>query len=409
MPRYGIGLFVMFDHINNENDQLLHLHPLTLEDILQQDPREKLELFPKLGYYFISFRAIESRRTRERYNLGTAGMERDRIVDQGIVSEVNVYLIVFREGIVSVSITSSDIGAQYMLILSKVPLCRHLWYARITEVSAYMLMVSTDHTDAVRNRVLMRNETATMSSGIFISYFVVYTSTNNFFADWIAHGIMDSIVDSFFPFLDEIDKEVTDIESLVYASGPGSSLSSGDPLSPTASNSSSATTATPQEKSSDDEKPDADLVIKKEDTIQSAAAKTHFSLPHRRRFSFRRVTQAVEVVKSLLRRGVNARKLGPTMTTRNVRRMARARRLVTSLTRFLHTKSEVVTQIKKRLLKTGEFGLGNGTGDDQDVFVYMGDVQGNVFLRYSNYIWYSLNERKLLRPYSCASTIPCSL
>jgi magnesium transporter len=39
--------------------QLLNLHPLTLEDVLQQDPREKLDVFDKLGYYFVVFRAID--------------------------------------------------------------------------------------------------------------------------------------------------------------------------------------------------------------------------------------------------------------------------------------------------------------------------------------------------------------
>ena len=46
------------------------------------------------------------------------------------------------------------------------------------------------------------------------------------------------------------------------------------------------------------------------------------------------------------------------------------------MTRFLAVKSEVVTQVKKRLLTKGEWGLGSGTEDDLDIFVYMGDVQG---------------------------------
>lgn len=81
--------------------QLLHLHPLTLEDILTQDPREKLELFPRLGYYFISFRAIESQKTRERIRNLLSQEDRDS-QDEGIVAEVNMYLIVFRDGICSV-------------------------------------------------------------------------------------------------------------------------------------------------------------------------------------------------------------------------------------------------------------------------------------------------------------------
>lgn len=78
---------------------------MTLEDILQQDPREKLELFPRLGYYFVSFRAIESQTTRERFHRYSSGDtdQKDHHDDGGVVGEVNVYLVVFREGICSVS------------------------------------------------------------------------------------------------------------------------------------------------------------------------------------------------------------------------------------------------------------------------------------------------------------------
>ena len=34
-------------------------------------------------------------------------------------------------------------------------------------------------------------------------------------AEWIAHGLMDSIVDSFFPHLEIIEKEVMGIERLL--------------------------------------------------------------------------------------------------------------------------------------------------------------------------------------------------
>ena len=39
--------------------ELLSLHPLTLEDVLQQDPREKLDTFERLGYYFVVVRALD--------------------------------------------------------------------------------------------------------------------------------------------------------------------------------------------------------------------------------------------------------------------------------------------------------------------------------------------------------------
>lgn len=81
--------------------QLLQIHPLTLEDILLQDPREKFELFPSLGYYFIAFRTLETRQTRERRRVRMQGQQ-SSMLDQGIVGIVNVYLVVFREGICSV-------------------------------------------------------------------------------------------------------------------------------------------------------------------------------------------------------------------------------------------------------------------------------------------------------------------
>jgi Mg2+ and Co2+ transporter CorA len=39
--------------------ELLSLHPLTLEDVLHQDPREKLDTFDALGYYFVVVRALD--------------------------------------------------------------------------------------------------------------------------------------------------------------------------------------------------------------------------------------------------------------------------------------------------------------------------------------------------------------
>ena len=79
--------------------QLLHIHPLTLEDILQQDPREKLELFTNLGYYFISFRAIESKATKERLQREAAASGDNWNFNEGSIGEANIYLTVFDDGI----------------------------------------------------------------------------------------------------------------------------------------------------------------------------------------------------------------------------------------------------------------------------------------------------------------------
>lgn len=52
--------------------ELLSLHPLTLEDVLQQDPREKLDMFDKLGYYFVVVRALDE--TYFKYTAGTGSV-----------------------------------------------------------------------------------------------------------------------------------------------------------------------------------------------------------------------------------------------------------------------------------------------------------------------------------------------
>jgi len=53
---------------------------------------------------------------------------------------------------------------------------------------------------------------------------------------------------------------------------------------------------------------------------------------------------------------------------------------VTSLTRLLATNSEVVAQIRKRLLTSSYATLPNGNklDDDLDVAIYMGDVQDHI-------------------------------
>ncbi|KAI9069294.1 hypothetical protein FKP32DRAFT_1608465 [Trametes sanguinea] len=308
--------------------KLLHLHPLTLEDILTQDPREKLELFPKLGYYFISFRAIESQKTRERLrNLLSTGEEDVNFTDEGVVGEVNVYLIIFREGICS------------------------FHFADIAE-----------HVDRVRTRIMLLGESINTSS------------------DWIAHGIMDSIVDSFFPFLEVIEREVLEIENIVFTDD-GSNPPSNETV-PAAHASASSETAHSSEPHGaivePDEKRSLDDITK--ESMQMASPKPRFSSPMSFPLLVRRARRAIaEAIASIPRfKAIDKHSPEYYQPATTIHRIARTRRLVTSLTRYLAVKSEVVTQVKKRLLTQGEWGLGTGTEDDLDVFVYMGDVQDHI-------------------------------
>ena len=60
------------------------IHGLTIEDIMLQEAREKVELFR--NYYFVSYRSFEQDSSSEHY-----------------MEPVNIYVVVFREGVLSVS------------------------------------------------------------------------------------------------------------------------------------------------------------------------------------------------------------------------------------------------------------------------------------------------------------------
>lgn len=187
---------------------------------------------------------------------------------------------------------------------------------------------------------------------------------------------MDSIVDSFFPFLEEIEQEIINIENLIFSDDNmrlHQQIVSDIALEPSVSN--SDTLVSHGSFDEKDKEKDSSPSLKPE---ERSIHRMQFAVPsiqrrppiQRARLLSRRLSLMVSHVKSQ----VNQPRKMPAPNT--VHRVAHVRRLVTSLSRFLATKSEVVAQVKKRILMTGEHGLGNGTGDDRDVFVYMGDVQG---------------------------------
>lgn len=59
------------------------IHQLTTEDIMMQEPREKVELFQ--NYYFVNYRSFEQDKDSEDY-----------------MEPVNIYVVVFRDGVLSV-------------------------------------------------------------------------------------------------------------------------------------------------------------------------------------------------------------------------------------------------------------------------------------------------------------------
>lgn len=324
--------------------KLLHIHPLTLEDILQQDPREKLELFTNLGYYFISFRAIESRATKEKRQREAAASGNNWNLDEGSIGEANVYLTVFDHGIC----------------------CFHF-----TDVS--------EHTDRVRNRMPLLQQVVNVSS------------------DWIAHVILDSIVDSFFPFLENVEREAMTIEKVIFSANSDEIIPVETPNSPKVISIISGLTNRPvptgtntgsqlEDKHSDDQK------LEDEDSL-------------RPRFVAPRLT--VSLVFHRMKRSItsNAWKSWrtkadpppPTPMKLTLRRIGTARKLVTSLVRLLATKSDVVTAFRKRLMRAAALKSKSLTGlssDKPEVAIHSGDVQDHILTLQQSLLHYErvLNE-----------------
>ncbi len=182
-------------------------------------------------------------------------------------------------------------------------------------------------------------------------------------AAWITHGILDSVVDSFFPLVEEIEEHIVAIESVVHdEDNPASTIT---PISP--ANTRPLRILPAGEKvvtvtSFVDEKH-----ALSRDVASVKTAMTQFSLPK----------QTCGLILRRWRRTIShfvnfcmPRKLYPSFTRAsfNLHRMARTRHLATSLARVLATKPEVVARIRKRLLASAS--------DDAEVDIYFGDVQG---------------------------------
>ncbi|KAF8585524.1 hypothetical protein K439DRAFT_1632522 [Ramaria rubella] len=314
----------------------LHLHPLTLEDIIHQDPREKLELFPRLGYYFVVFRALESVRPKTCIQIDKSinGFKAVPSMD-GALGATNIYIVVFREGICT------------------------FHFGDISE-----------HTSRVRNRILQLEETFYFSS------------------DWIAHGILDSMVDQFFPLLNSIEQEAKDLEDLV--------LSIEGPIRNRGALPDGKTSVTPKvavdldllkgmalEKVEEDSKENAQTQTFSTDELQNFAEPFCYTKPflwaRTRILQFANASPLWILLKQRLHLSQCSQE---TLTASSpLMRMASTRRLVTSTTRLLSTKSEVVSQIRKRL--SGSAVMGSEVGPSEqalaaEVGIYLGDIQDHI-------------------------------
>ena len=118
------------------------IHPLTAEDIIMQEAREKVELFR--NYYFVSYRSFEQDSTSEDY-----------------LEPVNMYVVVFREGIISFHFSMSP------------------------------------HPNNVRRRIRQLKSHLALTS------------------DWISYAMVDDITDAFGPLIQSIEEEVDEIDDAI--------------------------------------------------------------------------------------------------------------------------------------------------------------------------------------------------
>ncbi|KAK9459933.1 uncharacterized protein V1516DRAFT_678429 [Lipomyces oligophaga] len=138
------------------------IHPLTTEDICMEETREKVELFK--SYYLVCFRSFEiephmsARELRRRYGRD-AHKRRSYFGKKGDLVPVNMYIVVFRDGVLSFHFRPAP------------------------------------HPANVRRRIRQLKDYVTIS------------------ADWISYAIIDNVTDSFAPLIGEIEEEVQDIES----------------------------------------------------------------------------------------------------------------------------------------------------------------------------------------------------
>ena len=203
--------------------------------------------------------------------------------------------------------------------------------------------------------------------------------TYDIHTEWIAHGILDSVVDSFFPFVAQIDKEVAQVDKFVYSNPDDSEdATKAGPTKPKSST--DFTRDAVDEKNDDDEastsaydeKPPLSPV-KPQQHVKTTVFRVSplpISLYIRRARRF---------IKSRLSKTSTGIGVGEPRTpqqtnpaTRTVYRMAKIRKLVTSLTRLLSTKADLIRQIRKRLATRGEGSLDS----DPELYIHLGDILG---------------------------------
>lgn len=231
-----------------ELSKLFPLHPLTVEDILQQEPREKVEIFQALGYYFANMRAVDNR----YFNLsngpskvspsgslgGRKGRGETKHGNGSVSTQVGLAPAPLKQG-ASGSRCSSESSTKKSNALEMQNFAEK---KRESQSQSPRQQRGTMHS---RGRATLmegvggKEGLEGFSVGACNLYVIVFAhglisfhtddlsvhmsrvrrklldpaQSTEFTSDWIFHGLFDSIVDTFFPLVDYIEAEVADIEA----------------------------------------------------------------------------------------------------------------------------------------------------------------------------------------------------
>lgn len=215
------------------------------------------------------------------------------------------------------------------------------------------------------------------SSGLLFSQ-KEYKNIDGLCIDWVAHDILDSIVDSFFPFLENIQTEAMAFDKTLFfddnnyfshpimiTEPPKSRKVTSIISGLTQRRVPNLTGSQLDEKYSDDQK--------LEDKKSQHSPQPRFVVPgltvslvfHRTRRFITNVWNSWRTKKA---------EPHPTPSRLMLRRIGSTRKLVTSLVRLLATKSDVLTAFRKRLMRKTALKTGGRSSDD--LVIYSGDVQG---------------------------------
>lgn len=182
------------------------LHPLTVEDILKQEQREKVELFERLGYYFVVVRALDEHYFRFNRTEGSAqssaGQPSPSTLEHQVRSESKSKkqgpdLLLQTDGRMQIEMVKSEDAKEGLEGIGAGSLSMYMVVFNHGVITFHFEDMST-HINRVRDR--LTNTDAPIPHN----------------ADWIVHSLYDSVVDSFSPYVSFLQNEVDYIESLLH-------------------------------------------------------------------------------------------------------------------------------------------------------------------------------------------------